>query len=108
LLHYLPNYLRYEPDWWEQYQNVNRTFAEKVLEVAKEGDLVWVHDYQLMLLPAMLRAAAPNLRIGFFLPHALPCLRDFPLPSAPTRISGGNAGREQGWISRLWVFATLL
>jgi trehalose 6-phosphate synthase/phosphatase len=65
LLHYLPNYLRYEPAWWEHYQNVNRTFAEKVLETVHEGDLLWVHDYQLMLLPAMLRAAAPNLKIGF-------------------------------------------
>src|ERR1700746_1347445 len=56
LLHYLPNYLRYEPTWWEHYQHVNRTFAEKVLETAHESDLVWVHDYQLMLLPAILRA----------------------------------------------------
>jgi trehalose-6-phosphate synthase len=72
LLHYLPNYLRYEPAWWEHYQNVNRTFAEKVIETAHEGDLIWVHDYQLMLLPAMLRAAAPNLRIGFFLHTPFP------------------------------------
>ena len=77
LLHYLPNYLRYEPAWWEHYQNVNRTFAEKVLETAHEGDLVWVHDYQLMLLPAMLRAAAPNLRIGFFLHTPFPAYEIF-------------------------------
>ena len=77
LLHYLPNYLRYEPAWWQHYQNVNRTFAEKVLETVQEGDLVWVHDYQLMLLPAMLRAAAPNLRIGFFLHTAFPAYEIF-------------------------------
>jgi trehalose 6-phosphate synthase/phosphatase len=77
LLHYLPNYLRYEPAWWEHYQNVNRTFAEKVLETVHEGDLVWVHDYQLMLLPAMLRAAAPNLRIGFFLHTPFPAYEIF-------------------------------
>jgi trehalose 6-phosphate synthase/phosphatase len=77
LLHYLPNYLRYEPVWWKHYQNVNRTFAEKVLETAHEGDLVWVHDYQLMLLPAMLRAAAPNLRIGFFLHTPFPAYEIF-------------------------------
>ena len=63
--------------WWEHYQNVNRTFAEKVLETAHEGDLVWVHDYQLMLLPAMLRAAAPNLRIGFFLHTPFPAYEIF-------------------------------
>jgi trehalose 6-phosphate synthase/phosphatase len=77
LLHYLPNYLRYEPAWWEHYQNVNRTFAEKVLENVHEGDLVWVHDYQLMLLPAMLRAAAPDLRIGFFLHTPFPAYEIF-------------------------------
>ncbi len=77
LLHYLPNYLRYEPAWWEHYQNVNRTFADKVLETVREGDLVWVHDYQLMLVPAMLRAAAPNLRIGFFLHTPFPAYEIF-------------------------------
>ena len=77
LLHYLPNYLRYEPPWWEDYQNVNRRFAEKVLETVREGDLVWVHDYQLMLLPAMLRAEAPNLKIGFFLHTPFPAYEIF-------------------------------
>jgi trehalose 6-phosphate synthase/phosphatase len=77
LLHYLPNYLRYEPAWWEHYQNVNRTFAEKVLGTARDGDLVWVHDYQLMLLPAILRAESPCLRIGFFLHAPFPAYEIF-------------------------------
>ena len=77
LLHYLPNYLRYEPEWWADYQKVNQTFAEKVLEVAKDDDLVWVHDYQLMLLPAILRAQAPSLRIGFFLHTPFPAPQVF-------------------------------
>ncbi|HEX6563579.1 MAG TPA: bifunctional alpha,alpha-trehalose-phosphate synthase (UDP-forming)/trehalose-phosphatase [Chthoniobacterales bacterium] len=77
LLHYLPNYLRYEPEWWEDYQKVNQTFADKVLEVAKDGDLVWVHDYQLMLLPALLRAEAPHLRTGFFLHTPFPAPQVF-------------------------------
>ena len=72
LLHYMPNYLRYEPEWWEQYKIVNQRFADKVLETAKEGDIVWVHDYQLLLLPAMLRKAMPSLRIGFFLHTPFP------------------------------------
>jgi trehalose 6-phosphate synthase/phosphatase len=77
LLHYLPNYLRYEPEWWEDYRKVNQTFADKVLETANDGDLVWVHDYQLMLLPALLRAKAPNLRIGFFLHTPFPAPQVF-------------------------------
>jgi trehalose 6-phosphate synthase/phosphatase len=77
LLHYLPNFLRYEPAWWDHYQNVNRTFAEKALELAKDDDLIWVHDYQLMLVPAILRAAAPDLKIGFFLHTPFPAYEIF-------------------------------
>jgi trehalose 6-phosphate synthase/phosphatase len=72
LLHYMPTRFRYEPQWWEHYQNVNQRFAQKVLECAADGDLVWVHDYQLMLLPAMLRAANPSLKTGFFLHTPFP------------------------------------
>jgi trehalose 6-phosphate synthase/phosphatase len=48
-----------------------------VLETAKDGDLVWVHDYQLMLLPSLLRAEAPNLKIGFFLHTPFPAPQVF-------------------------------
>ena len=95
LLHYLPNYLRYEPAWWEHYQNVNRTFAEKVIETAHEGDLVWVHDYQLMLLPAMLRAAAPNLRIGFFLHTPFPAYEIFRCHPRRSELVAGMLGANR-------------
>src|SRR5271165_2396445 len=95
LLHYLPNYLRYEPAWWEHYQNVNRTFAEKVLETVHEGDLVWVHDYQLMLLPAMLRAAAPNLRIGFFLHTPFPAYEIFRCHPRRSELVAGMLGANR-------------
>src|SRR5260370_2014448 len=51
LLDYLPNFLRYEPALWDHYQNVNPTFAEKGPEIPQEGDLAWVHDYHLSLVP---------------------------------------------------------
>ncbi|MGZ4436387.1 MAG: alpha,alpha-trehalose-phosphate synthase (UDP-forming) [Nocardioides sp.] len=54
-------------EWWEAYVRVNRRFAEKAAEVAAEHAMVWVHDYQLQLVPAMLRELRPDLRIGFFL-----------------------------------------
>jgi trehalose 6-phosphate synthase/phosphatase len=72
VLHYLPNFLRYEPAWWEHYRKVNELFAQKVLEIASPGDLIWVHDYHLMLVPAILRAAAPKFKIGFFLHTPFP------------------------------------
>ena len=77
LLHYMTNYFRYEPYWWEQYKLVNQRFAEQVLAIAGEDDLVWVHDYQLMLLPSMLRQVRPSLRIGFFLHTPFPSYEVF-------------------------------
>ncbi len=77
LLHYMPDYLRYETSWWEEYRRVNQKFADKILSIAKEGDIVWVHDYQLLLLPTMLRQASPGLRIGFFLHTPFPAYEVF-------------------------------
>jgi trehalose 6-phosphate synthase/phosphatase len=67
LFHYFPSYVEYHPQQWEAYERVNRLFRDAVLEVLEPGDTVWVHDYQLMLLPAQLRAARPGAAIGFFL-----------------------------------------
>lgn len=53
--------------WWDAYVTINRRFAEKVASVAAEGATVWVHDYQLQLVPGMLREVRPDLRIAFFL-----------------------------------------
>jgi trehalose 6-phosphate synthase len=52
--------------WWEAYRRVNRRFAEAAAGQAAHGGTVWVHDYQLQLVPAMLRELRPDLRIGFF------------------------------------------
>ncbi|MFT4287514.1 alpha,alpha-trehalose-phosphate synthase (UDP-forming) [Nocardioides sp.] len=54
-------------EWWDSYQRVNRRFAEKAAQVAAEGATVWVHDYQLQLVPAYLRELRPDLKIGFYL-----------------------------------------
>ena len=54
-------------EWRQAYEAVNRRFAEAAAEVAADGATVWVHDYQLLLVPAMLRSLRPDLRIGFFL-----------------------------------------
>jgi trehalose 6-phosphate synthase len=57
----------YHRAWWDTYVQVNRRFADRTAEVAAEGAIVWVHDYQLQLVPAMLRQRRPDLTIGFFL-----------------------------------------
>jgi trehalose 6-phosphate synthase len=53
--------------WWETYRDVNRRFAEAAAEVAEPGAAVWVQDYHLQLVPAMLRELRPDVLIGFFL-----------------------------------------
>ena len=67
LLHLLPDRARYERRDWETYVRVNARFAEVAAEIASPGDIVWVHDYQLLLAAAQLRTRAPDLRIAFFL-----------------------------------------
>ncbi|MFB9312412.1 alpha,alpha-trehalose-phosphate synthase (UDP-forming) [Nocardioides plantarum] len=53
--------------WWDSYVKVNQKFAAKAASLASEGATVWVHDYQLQLVPQMLRDLRPDLRIGFYL-----------------------------------------
>ncbi|MEO6142470.1 MAG: trehalose-6-phosphate synthase, partial [Dermatophilaceae bacterium] len=52
--------------WWNTYRTVNQRFAEAVVSVSAPGATVWVHDYQLQLVPAMVRAIRPDVRIGWF------------------------------------------
>lgn len=67
LFHSLPGYARFSLSQWEAYQRVNDLFASKVLEHLKPGDVLWVHDYHLLLLPGHIRKRFPAARIGFFL-----------------------------------------
>ncbi|CAM3352646.1 trehalose-6-phosphate synthase [Nocardioides dubius] len=72
-------------EWWESYVAVNRRFAERAAELAAPGATVWVHDYQLQLVPAMVRELRPDLKIGFFL-H---------IPFPPTELFGQLPWRRQ-------------
>ena len=54
-------------EWWDSYRTVNTRFAEEVAKRAAKNATVWVQDYQLQLVPRMLREARPDLKIGFFL-----------------------------------------
>ena len=56
----------YHREWWESYVSVNQRFADAAIQFAAEGAVVWVQDYQLQLVPRMLRQARPDLTIGFF------------------------------------------
>ncbi len=79
LFHYFPAYAVYEKEYWEQYVAVNKIFCNAVLEVAKPGDVIWIHDYHLMLLPALVREKMPSAAIGFFLHIPFPSYEIFRL-----------------------------
>jgi trehalose 6-phosphate synthase len=64
--HTFPSRCRMERSWWPAYQRVNERFATTVSEVAGDGDLVWIHDFHLCLVPGYLRAAATRARLGVF------------------------------------------
>ncbi|MCM4156546.1 bifunctional alpha,alpha-trehalose-phosphate synthase (UDP-forming)/trehalose-phosphatase [Gramella sp. AN32] len=66
LFHYFMEYTESDSNYWESYKKVNQKYADVVLEHYKEGDVIWVHDYQLLLVPKMIREKAPEALIGFF------------------------------------------
>lgn len=57
----------YHRRWWRPYRAVNERFAQMAIETVGQEDAVWVHDYQLQLVPGLIRAKRPDARIGFFL-----------------------------------------
>ena len=67
----------YSREWRDSYRSVNERFAAAVAQTAAEGATVWVHDYQLQLVPAILRSLRPDLRIGFFLHIPFPPIELF-------------------------------
>ncbi len=67
LFHSFPTHARYDPLDWDAYRTVNEAFAERVAALADPEEVVWIHDYHLLLLPKLLRELRPKARIGFFL-----------------------------------------
>jgi trehalose 6-phosphate synthase/phosphatase len=70
LFHYFPSYAQFHKDYWHAYQNVNKLFSAAVRKQASPDATVWIQDYQLMLLPAMVRHIIPDAKIGYF--HHIP------------------------------------
>ncbi len=77
LFHYFLEYTEFELSFWNTYKYVNQKFANAILENADESDTIWIHDYQLMLVPQMIRKEWPNATIGFFLHIPFPSYEIF-------------------------------
>ncbi len=76
LFHYHPGEITFDESAWSAYREVNRLFAKTVIKDVQDGDMIWVHDYHLMLLPEMLREeigeSKKDVKIGFFLHTPFP------------------------------------
>lgn len=77
LFHYFMEYTNFEQQEWEAYKRVNQKFADVVLDTIEDGDTVWIHDYQLLLLPQLIKDKRPNTTIGFFLHIPFPSYEIF-------------------------------
>jgi trehalose 6-phosphate synthase/phosphatase len=94
LFHYFQQRAEFNREQWQTYQAVNRKFADAIIAEYREGDLVWVHDYHLMLVPAMLREALPDALIGFFLHIPFPSVEILQVDPHAEEILRGLLGAD--------------
>ncbi|MBI2484041.1 bifunctional alpha,alpha-trehalose-phosphate synthase (UDP-forming)/trehalose-phosphatase [Candidatus Uhrbacteria bacterium] len=87
LFHYFPSYTVLSDEYWKAYEHVQRAFCKTVADLANPNDLIWVHDFQLMLLPHMLRQKLPRNAIGFFLHIPFPSFEVFQILPNSWRIA---------------------
>jgi len=87
LFHYFPSYAVFNNDYFKAYEEANLKFCEELVKTIKPGDFIWIHDYQLMLLPEMIRQKMPDATIGFFLHIPFPSFEIFRLLPRPWRES---------------------
>lgn len=95
LCHYFYAYVQYKPGYWEAYKQVNELFCQAALPYLEPDDTVWIQDYQLMLLPGMLRRAKPTVRIGYFHHIPFPSYELFRVLPERAEILTGLLGADQ-------------
>jgi len=94
LFHYFAQFMEYNTDYWDAYKKVNQKFADKTLEILEDGDIVWVHDYQLLLVPEMIKSKKPGVSVGFFLHIPFPSFEVFRTLPWRKELIGGMLGAD--------------
>jgi trehalose 6-phosphate synthase/phosphatase len=94
LFHYFSDRLRITPEAWQRYVDVNARFADAILAHSEPTSRVWIHDFHLMLVPAMLREREPRLSIGFFLHTPFPSSEVYRLLPAREQLLRGVLGAD--------------
>lgn len=82
------------PEWWRAYRRVNEEFAEMALNLSETGSRIWIHDYQLLLVPNILRSTRTDIITGFFLHIPFPNVETFSWLSESKKILNGIAGAD--------------
>ncbi len=77
LFHYFPQYTEFNEKHWNEYLSVNKKYADAIERIYREDDILWIHDYHLMLVPGMIRERFPDATIGFFLHIPFPAYEVF-------------------------------
>ena len=86
VFHYFTTFAKFESQHWKIYKEVNEIFASKILEVANTDDIIWIHDYHLMLVPSIIREKLGNkAKIGFFLHIPFPSFEIYRVLPKPWR-----------------------
>jgi len=94
VFHNFASHLKFDPKHWESYVEANRLFCEAVVNSYRPNDLIWVHDYHLMLLPQMLRERLRDAAIGFFLHIPFPSSEIFPVLPRREELLEGLLGSD--------------
>ncbi|WP_068473564.1 bifunctional alpha,alpha-trehalose-phosphate synthase (UDP-forming)/trehalose-phosphatase [Saccharicrinis aurantiacus] len=94
LFHYFTQYADFNQEAWDKYVEVNQKFADAALETVEDGDAVWVHDYQLLLVPEMIKSKKPNVTVGFFLHIPFPSFEVFRILPWRKEIIQGMLGAD--------------
>lgn len=94
IFHYMCTYAEYDQSYWESYQAVNRKFRDAVLAIAEPDDIIWIQDYQLLLLPELIRTNLPNASIGFFQHIPFPSYELFRLIPWRAELLSGMLGAD--------------
>ena len=89
-----PKSKAYEDHSWKYYVNLNQAFADKIVKSYKRGDVIWIHDYHLLLVPGMVRQRLPEAQIGFFLHTAFPSSEVFRCLSTRKELLEGMLGAD--------------
>ncbi len=94
IFHYFLQYANFDPHLFDAYIEANKVFCDAVVEVAAEDDIIWVHDYQLLLLPQMIREKLPHVGIGFFQHIPFPSYEVFRMMPWRKKILRGMLGAD--------------